>query len=298
MTEHIYSTLDALEALRRQHDLTLLKLGEPLLSSDDEVATGATHMPNQRTSDASAATDQQSSIPTPTSLSADLTHYRDLFTKLRFSYTEQVTKEKFLRYLVSSPPPTPEHISPAANAELESQLAEIKDTLKQQKAAVDNQLAQIEARARYLAKRHCDLETQVQELRQLPAELERVQAEVQEMRKEQDIAGVVGDGQAERRMGLEATVNLVEEREEQLERVQRRLEQVIEQKTRKEGELRKLQDDVAVSERERDKAVSAAQDAKRRQQDGKSGVGDEVEDRGRWLAGVETTMRRLLGVEG
>ena len=280
MTDEAEVALAALESLQSQHELTILKLSEPA----------------QRSSDAS--TNADADVPTPATLSADLAHYRDLFTKLRFSYTEQVTKEKFLRYLVSSPLPPPEHISPAANAALEAELADIKDTLKQQKAAVNEQLIELEAQARELSRRHQSVETQAQELREMPTELERLRTEIVRMRQEQGIGGEVGDGQAEMGMGLEATVNLVEEREEQLERVQKRLEQVVEQRARKEKELKKMKDEAAAAERERDKAMRSAEDAKKGQKEGKTSIGDEVEEKGRWLRGVETTMKGLLGVEG
>ena len=297
MAEQIASTLRALEKLQRQHELTLLKLGEPLFEQEDKQQNQQVHTDGQRTSDASSTADQNGSYPTAASLSADLTHYRDLFTKLRFSYTEQVTKEKFLRYLVSSPPPPVEHVSPAANAELEFQLAEIKDTLKQQKQAVNERLAAIEAHARELAGRHQQIEAQAQELRELPTVIDRLKKDIEEMRSEQGIGGEAGDGQAELGMSLEATVSLVEEKETQLDRVTERLEQVDEQKARKVKELRRLEEEVASAEGERDRAVKGAEDARKRRKAGKGGIGDEVEARGRWLRGVENTMRGLLEVE-
>jgi len=43
------------------------------------------------------------------------------------------------------------------------------------------------------------------------------------------------------------------------------------------------------------KAVQEAQEARRRRQDG-AGIGDELEERGRWLRGVETGLRKMLEV--
>ena len=291
MTDYITDTLYSLSDLQKKHEFTLLKLSEPLLApSDNSSHTNEPNALQQRTSDASSTSDENPNYPTPASLAADLTHYRDLFTKLRFSYTEQVTKEKFLRYLVSSPS---EDVSPAANAELESNLAEVKDTLKQQKNAVNEQLTEIEAHARHLAQWHQELEAQTEELRQLPDTLNSLQSEVQEMRREQGI-----DGQAETSMGLETTINLVEEREAQLDKVNERLDEVQEQRTRKEMELKKLLDEVELAERERDRATTGAADARRRRNEGRSVIGDDVEGKGRWLQGVEMTMRGLLEAGG
>ncbi|KAK1761679.1 hypothetical protein QBC33DRAFT_605009 [Phialemonium atrogriseum] len=55
--------------------------------------------------------------PTPVSLEADLAHYRELFAKLRFSYVEQMTKEKFIRAVVGDPPMI---VAPHENAALEA----------------------------------------------------------------------------------------------------------------------------------------------------------------------------------
>lgn len=263
-------------------NLTLLKLSEPLLTP---------HSDNQqhRTSDASATSPLQT--PTPNTLTNDLQHYRSLFTKLRFSYTEQVTKEKFLRYLVSSTPV--EHVSPTANAELERQLGEVKETLRAQKRAVDEEVNTIEVHARELARRWKGIESAREELDSLPSVIEGLKAEVEEMRRTQGIDGEVGDGQAEMGMGLEETVTLVKEREQQLERVGGRLEEVREEREKKEKELEKLQEDVVRSEREVKRAKKAAEDARRRRE-GKGGVGDEIEEKGRWLRGVEGTLRGLL----
>lgn len=75
---------------------------------------------------------------------------KELFTKLRFSYVEQVTKEKFLRAIVSDDPAV---VEPAENAELEALLAEQKAALKAQKAEVAGLIAEIERRGRELSQR-------------------------------------------------------------------------------------------------------------------------------------------------
>ena len=79
-----------------------------------------------------------------------LTRLQELFSKLRFSYLEQVTKEKFLRAIVGDPPLIVEHNE---NIELESQLAEIKAVLKAQKLHVADMVNELEERGRELAQR-------------------------------------------------------------------------------------------------------------------------------------------------
>jgi len=72
---------------------------------------------------------------------------------LRFSYLEQVTKEKFLRAIVGDPPLIVDH---QENIELESQLAEVKAVLKTQKEYVAQMVKELEERGRVLSRRKLD----------------------------------------------------------------------------------------------------------------------------------------------
>lgn len=72
-----------------------------------------------------------------------------MFSKLRFSYLEQVTKEKFLRGIVGDPPLVVGHNE---NVELETKLAETKQQLKQRKEEVRLMVEAMEETGRELAK--------------------------------------------------------------------------------------------------------------------------------------------------
>lgn len=78
-----------------------------------------------------------------------------MFSKLRFSYLEQVTKEKFLRAIVGDPPLIVEH---QENIELESQLAEVKSVLKAQKEHVAQMVKELDERGRELSRRESILD--------------------------------------------------------------------------------------------------------------------------------------------
>lgn len=75
---------------------------------------------------------------------------KELFSKLRFSYVEQVTKEKFLRAIVGDPPLVVGHNE---NVELETQLAEVKAELKASKEEVRMMIEEMEKTGRDLANR-------------------------------------------------------------------------------------------------------------------------------------------------
>ena len=73
-----------------------------------------------------------------------------MFSKLRFSYIEQVTKEKFLRAITAE---TPLFVEPSDNAALEEQLATEKAALKAQKDEVARLTEELEAKGRAIASR-------------------------------------------------------------------------------------------------------------------------------------------------
>ncbi|KAI4266191.1 MAG: hypothetical protein LQ337_008869, partial [Flavoplaca oasis] len=153
-TQSPNSIFEVLTDLQSQ-PLSIIRLSESISSTTPnptQTQTQNNNNPQARTSDISAsAINNETSDPqqpTPTSLAADLSHYRDLFSKLRFSYLEQVTKEKFLRAIVGDPPLI---VESSENVELEKQLGEIKAVLKMQKEDVARLVAELERRGRELA---------------------------------------------------------------------------------------------------------------------------------------------------
>jgi len=105
--------------------LTILSLAEPLLSAHD-VGDSLTK----------------------SSLDAELEHYKDLFSKLRFSYVEQVTKENFLKAIVADPP---QLVDTAENARLEQDLAQAKAALKAKKEETNQKVQELQELASRLA---------------------------------------------------------------------------------------------------------------------------------------------------
>jgi hypothetical protein len=150
--------LRALEDLESNQLLSIIRLSDSISGSDDSNAAP------KRSSDVSASTGYEDT--TPANLSVDLVHYKvgldkpsgnktlielqELFSKLRFSYIEQVTKERFLRAITSE---TPLFVEPRENARLESQLAEEKVALKAQKEEVAKMVEELEVRGKELAAR-------------------------------------------------------------------------------------------------------------------------------------------------
>ena len=120
--------------------LSILTLSDPYLATANNTST-------QRTSNASSTDGRDNA--SPAILAADLTHYQELFSKLRFSYVEQVTKERFLRAVTAE---QPEFVDPSENAALEEKLKVEKAALKEKKMEVREMVGDLEEQGRMLAR--------------------------------------------------------------------------------------------------------------------------------------------------
>lgn len=134
----------ALRDLPSIETLTIIDIAQPFLnpSQPDNNQDG------KRNSNASDLSFSNST--SPSLLAADLAHYRDLFTKLRFSYVEQVTKERFLKTITDK---EPQFVESSENTELEERLRGDKAALKERKQEVANLLKELEEQSRSLAQR-------------------------------------------------------------------------------------------------------------------------------------------------
>lgn len=130
------STPDTLPSLST---LSILSLSDPYL---------ALTQPSRRSSNTLSSSSRDP--VSPTILLADLLHYRDLFSKLRFSYVEQVTKERFLRAITAE---RPDFVDATENAALEEKLRGDKAGLKEKKSEVREMVRELEEQGRQLAAR-------------------------------------------------------------------------------------------------------------------------------------------------
>ncbi|KAG4419234.1 hypothetical protein IFR04_007646 [Cadophora malorum] len=271
--------LETLLEVQSGHELSIIKLSEPVSGQLKQKA-------GERTSDVSADVFDS---PTPASLEADLAHYKELFSKLRFSYLEQVTKEKFIRAIVGDPPLVVEH---QENVELEASLAVSKAALKSQKTEVAELVAELEKRGRELCRKHENIQMQTSQLQELPQKIEILEASIEELRAAQQ------PGSNPRlNMPLEKTLAAVEEKERERAELDRQLEQLQVMVPRKTKELERLNAELQPLEVKRLGSTASAREAKRRKEEALGGVGDDLEERGRWWRGVEGGLKGMLGVE-
>ncbi|KAF3021394.1 hypothetical protein E8E14_001502 [Neopestalotiopsis sp. 37M] len=275
--------LSTLQILQESHELSIIKLSEPITASDPAAAPSA-----GRTSDVS---NSSLNAPTPASLEADLTHYRELFAKLRFSYVEQVTKEKFIRAIVGDPPLI---VTPQENVELEAENAEAKAVLKALKLEVADTVRELERRGAELARRYEGVRLETARLEELPDKIKGLEERVVALRKENE--GRLNSETPELNLPLAKTVDLVNQKKRQREELARQLEQLKSQVPRKKKELERLQAELVPLETKRTNSTAAAKEAKRRKEAALGGVEDDLEERGRWYRAAETSLKQMLEI--
>ncbi|CAI7612136.1 unnamed protein product [Penicillium viridicatum] len=284
------SSSEALAALQQLEEngnlkdrLAIIRISEPIST---EVG-GSYPSPSKRTSDVSVSNFDD---PTPALLEADLAHYKELFSKLRFSYLEQVTKEKFLRAIVGDPPMIVGHNE---NMELETQLADVKAELKARKEDARIMIEEMEQMGRDLASRYKNVELQTIQLSTLPASIENLESTIAELRAKQ-ITTMDPSDSSSQNLPLPATLALLAEREAELAALNRQLAAVHNTLPRKTREAEAVERECSVLERRKSDAIAQAREAQRKKQQGES---DGLEEMGRWYRGAEETLKELVGTQ-
>jgi chromosome segregation ATPase len=276
--------LEEIQALAANQEITILKLSEPISS---EIA----HLQeqSQRTSDISNAS---LDAATPASLEADLTHYRELFAKLRFSYVEQVTKEKFIRAIVGEPPLI---VTSQENVDLEKQNLAAKATLKALKTEVADMVRELEEKAKDLSRKYERVKIETVKLQELPKKIADLENAVAKLKEAQ--ASSLSSN-PELNLPLAKTLELVEAKKRQRDELDRQLEQLQSQVPRKQKELERLRTELQPLETKRNNSMAAAKEAKRRKEAALGGVQDDLEERGRWYRAAEAALKQMLETEG
>lgn len=287
------SSPEALAALQQLEQNGKLKDRLAIIRISDPISTevgGSYPSPSKRSSEASLSNFDD---PTPASLEADLSHYKELFSKLRFSYLEQVTKEKFLRAIVGDPPVIVGHNE---NMELETQLADVKAELKARKEDARIMIEEMEQMGRDLASRYKNVELQTTQLSTLPASIENLESTIAELRAKQIATMDPSDpnNSSSQNLPLPATLALLAEREAELAALNRQLAAVHSALPRKTREAEAVERERSVLERRKSDAIAQAREAQRKKQQGES---DGLEEIGRWYRGAEETLKELVGTQ-
>lgn len=124
----------------------------------------------------SSVTDDCGPVSNPLTLEADLKHYKELFSKLKFSYLEQDSKEKFLRAILDDPPLV---VDSSDISQLEDNNVILKNTLKSTKNEVQALLETVSLAAREVASDYMGMNEQVISAIKLSEETQVIENEIQ-----------------------------------------------------------------------------------------------------------------------
>jgi hypothetical protein len=325
-----YDPDTALKELQPSQFLKLIELS-------DSIRPSASQNAEKRSSANSDTSADAFENATPAGLEADLIHYKvwipmasrpvrsstykkrlgltleqELFSKLRFSYVEQVTKEKFLRAITDNPPL---FIEKSENVALEAQLADAKAALKAQKGEVAELIAQLETRGRELSRRaypfflfpeflpfesrvksnislgHESISLRTATLSTLPSQISALESTIATLQHAQTPHST----NPSLSLPLPETLTLLASKEAEIAALDAELARLQSAVPRKTHELERVEAELRPLEAQKTAMVAAAVEARRRREEG-GGVGDELEEKGRWLRASEGALRGMVGV--
>jgi chromosome segregation ATPase len=93
---------------------------------------------------------------------------------------------------------------------------------------------------------------------------------------------------------LPATLDLISQRQAELDQLNQQLKILTHAVPRKTRELERLQSELRPLEMQRAGTVAAAREAQRRKEEGERGIGDDLEMKGRWYRSVEAGLKDML----
>ncbi|KHJ31341.1 putative 60s ribosomal protein l37 protein [Erysiphe necator] len=280
MSESLDDVIKSLEQIQGEKELTIIKLSEPF----SELLTK--RLSKERTSDIQS---EEFDNPTPATLETDLIHYKELFAKLRFSYLEQVTKEKFIRAIVGDPPLVVEH---QENVELEESLAQKKLALKSLKTEVADLVVELEKKGRELYQKYHHIQLQTTELQALPSKLKSLEESIKSLKNLQNV-----ETNPNLLLPLDKTLELIELREKETAELDRQINHLQEAiLPRKTNELETLNTELHSLEAKSLSSTLSAEEAKKRKENSIN-VENDLEERARWWTGVEDMLKGIFSME-
>lgn len=171
------------------------------------------------------------------------------------------------------------------NVELEATLAISKAALKDQKTEVAELVVELEKRGRELCCKYQNIKLETTQIEIFPEKIEGLQLSIQQLR-----AGQESSSNPSLSLPLDKTLSLIGEREREQAELERQLEQMQVAVQRKTRELERLNAELQPLEVKRLGTTASAREAKKRKEEAVDGVGDDLEERGRWWRGVEKAL--------
>jgi chromosome segregation ATPase len=167
----------------------------------------------------------------------------------------------------------------------------LKASLKERKLEVAEVLRQLEEKGKELSLRYEGLQLRTQQLESLPVEIKGLEATIEQLKQEQTPTSA----NLELSLPLPETARILSEREAELAALNAQIASLQATSPNRARELEKLERELKPLETQKNGTVAAAKEARRRKEEG-GGIGDELEERGRWLQASEKALRDMLEI--
>lgn len=178
------------------------------------------------------------------------------------------------------------------NEEKEKEILGLKAELKERKLEVADILQQLEEKGKELAMRYEGVQLRTQQLESLPTEISGLEASIEQLKHEQTPASA----NPELALPLPETQRVLSEREAELAALNVQIATLQATIPNRSRDLEKLERELRPLETQKQGTVAAAKEAQRRKEEG-GGIGDELEERGRWLRASEKALKEMLEVD-
>lgn len=252
-----------------------------------DIIKNISHTPPIQTSNDTTSHSNVSDVePTyPAALVAELAQFKELFSKLRFSYLEQVTKERFLRSITADPPRV---IETEENNELEKNIQEQKSALQKKKKELEDILVELNEKSKQLGPAYEEFTSGVTKLRTLPLQTKEMQEMISEFYRS------ASDGRPEMNLPLLDTLNCIDSIESESKALEHELHNAESLMVGKNHRLENLNRDISINQRNKEGMEDIANEAVRRREGVRAAGKADRENIGQWYKSSHEILSKML----
>ncbi|KAF3917279.1 hypothetical protein AA313_de0205536 [Arthrobotrys entomopaga] len=222
-------------------------------------------------------------------LEAELTSYKEYFSKLRFQYLEQVTKERFLNAITAD---IPELVEPEEIEHLEVKIAKQKEGLRECKNRVDAINAEISKLGKKVCDEYTALKSTTSTLLTLPAAISTLESEVASLLHfaPEDTDPTVD---MDLHLPLRETLHKLQSTDSEIIQLQRQIDAANRSVASKNRRIEVLERELKPLEANAEAAGANAEESRRRREEERQRGLANRENVGRWYRTVEGVLGEL-----
>ncbi|KAF3930297.1 hypothetical protein ABW20_dc0110151 [Dactylellina cionopaga] len=223
-------------------------------------------------------------------LEAELTSYKEYFSKLRFQYLEQVTKERFLNAITAD---VPELVEPEEIEQLEIKVAKQKEGLRKCKDEVNAINAEISKLGKKVCDEYAALKTTASNLTTLPSTITALESEVASLLH---FSPETADPTVDRdlHLPLRETLHRLQSTDTEIIQLQRQIDNLNRNITTKHRKIEVLDRELKPLEANMEAVSANAEESRRhREEERQRGLANR-ENVGKWHRTVEGVLGELV----